>query len=364
MKITLDYFATLDSESSPGLINKITQTVKVLNTSGYIADQVIVPWSGINNKFEFIKRVTLSKADILLIRINTLLPLLFFSLIWKRLQGKKIIIDIPTPNTIVLHELRILEANRFKSAFRMCFRIAIFPWALYPANRILQYAHESFYFSFGIIRKTELVANGINVESIPVRNIIPKWPANTFVMIAVAAMAKWHGFDRVINGISNYRKITSWKKMVNVRLIIVGDGECRSSWENLSAELDCGSCIDFVGFQTGPALSSLFDQAHVAISSLGLFRLGLDMASVLKSREYAARGLPFIATGADIDFDPPPNFIFKVKNTGEPINIEAVIEWYSNIGKNRQLSAEIRQYAVENLDFSKKISKLLASNSR
>lgn len=363
MNIKIDYFAIFNIESSPGLKNKIIQTVAAFNTCGYIANKIIIPWTGYNNKFEFIKRIFLSKADILLIRSNTLLPLLFFTLIWKRIQGKKIIIDIPTPNTVVLHELKILESKKIKYILRMCLRIAIFPWALYPANRILQYAHESFYFSFGIRKKIALVSNGINVKSIPACNLLPKWPVNTFVMIAVAAMAEWHGFDRVIKGISKYRVANFENINVNVRLIIVGDGDCRSSWEKLSNELNCGSCVEFVGFQTGSSLSSFFDQSHVAISSLGLFRKGLDMASDLKSREYTARGLPFIAAGADIDFDPPPFFLFKANNTDEPIDIAEVIAWYSNISKNRKLNAEIRQYAVDRLDFSKKVPELLKRNT-
>ena len=358
--VTIDYLATFIIDSSPGVVNKIVQTINTLNASGYIAKQSITPWGGFRNQFEFIKQLIRSQADVLILRNNSLMPLLFPILVWKRLQGGKIIIDIPTPNTIVMHELRMRPISPLAIAIRMGVLVTSFPWALYPANKVLQYAHESAYFSFGIRRKSKLIANGINVASIPLRSMIPPWPAENFVMVAIAAMAPWHAFDRVIKGMANYLQSPSAHQKINLKLVIIGDGECRRSWEKLAEELGISHCVEFAGFQTGPALMPFFDQAHVAIASLGLFRKVLDMASDLKSREYTARGLPFIAAGVDIDFDPPPNFVFKVENADVPVDMEAVIEWYASISKNKQLAAEVRQYAFERLDFSQKIPKLFS----
>lgn len=358
-KGSVDYFATFDVSASPGILNKINQIVDALNSSGYVASKIITPWVGLDGKFEFIRKLIESQSDVLILRLNSLMPFIFPVLIWKRLLGRKIIIDIPTPNTVVVHELRMLESNRFASLVRIGIKVVIFPWALFPANKVLQYAHESAYFSFGIKRKSQLIANGVDVASIPLRNTIPEWPGNTFVMIAVAAMAEWHGFDRVIKGIANYLRSTPAENRINIRLIVVGDGECRKLWEMLAENLEIAPFIEFVGFKTGRALDELFSEAHVAISSLGLYRIGLDISSVLKSREYAARGLPFVACGNDIDFDSSPGFVFKVENSNDPVDVTLIVEWYSLISKNKQLSAEIRQYAAEHLDFGKKLQKIL-----
>lgn len=356
--VTVNYFAAYIVESSPGVANKINQTINTLNKNGYIAEQVIMPFYGIHNFIEFIKKLIFSSSDIIILRNTFLMPLLFPVLIWKRLRGRVIIIDIPTPLTIYIHELRMREKSALSTAVRIGVLVGSFPWALYPANKVLQYANESAYFSFGIRRKMQLISNGINIDSVPLRNAIPPWPADTFVMIAVAVLAPWHAFDRVIKGIANYQNSSSEKNKVNIKLIIVGDGECRKLLEKLAEELGVDHCVDFAGFQTGSALNQYFDQAHVAIASIGLFRKGLNMASDLKSREYAARGLPFITAGDDIDFDPLPNFVFKIENADQPINIEAVIEWYSNLANNKLFYSEIRQYASERLDFNQKIPKL------
>jgi hypothetical protein len=53
-------------------------------------------------------------------------------------------------------------------------------------------------------------------------------------------------------------------------------------------------------------------RADVAVSSLALFRIGLEEASPLKTREYLAYGLPVIMGYTDSDFPDPVPFILKV----------------------------------------------------
>jgi len=357
--ITVDYFAIYIIKTSPGVINKINQTVCSLNSNGYVARSVISPWAGITNKIKYAIQLMQSQADILLIRNTSLQPFLVPIMLWKRLQGKKIIIDIPTPLTINLHELKMCDMNSLALGVRIAALVTSFPWALYPANKVLQYAHESAYFSIGVRNKTQLIANGIDVASIPFRKNTPVWPINTFIMVAVGSLGQWHAFDRAIRGIANYKNSTSSQEKVNIHLIIVGDGECRQSWEKLAEELGVLHCVEFTGFKTGSELTQLVDLAHVAVASLGLFRKGLDMASDLKSREYTARGLPFIAAGDDIDFDPTPGFVLKLENSDVPVDMGSVISWYENLAKNENLALEIRRYADDQLDFSKKMPQLL-----
>lgn len=358
-QIRVDYFAIFNIPTSPGVVNKIEQTVNAFEANKFVTNKFIISSRGYESIKSFFVKLFLSKADSIIIRNTFLMPFLFPILIIKRLQGKKIIIDLPTPNTTGMHELRMSAMSPLMTAVRMGVLTISFPWALYPASRVLQYAHESAYFSFGIRRKSQLIANGVDVASIPLRTATPRWPTENFVMVAVASLAHWHAFDRVIKGMANYLQSSSMQQKINIKLIIVGDGECRQSWENLAKELGVGHCVEFVGFQTGQALATFFNQAHVAIASLGLFRKGLDMASDLKSREYTARGLPFIAAGADIDFDPVPSFVFKVENTEVPIHIDDIIQWYTHISKNENLAADVRRYASERLDFSDKVLKLL-----
>lgn len=366
-KYKIRYFAHFDQFVFLGIEKKIKQTVKSLKNLGYNAESIIVSNLGFKSHWKMLILLFKANADLLILRSTvSSMPILVFAIIWQRLVGTRIIIEIPTPVTIVLKEIKMLKkGGTLANKLRLSITSLSFPWVLYPAHRIIQYAPESYYFSFGLKNKMKLHTNGIDVSSIPGRSCFPVWPSNEFVMIGVASLAPWHGYDRIIRGIADYLLRNKNSEIVP-KMIIVGDGEVRSEWQELAKNLKICDNIEFVGFKKAGKLNNLFNQAHMAIASIGLYRKGLNMASDLKSREYAARGLPFVSSGRDIDFEPLPEFIYKVENGDESINIEKIIEWYSNYAEpSITISGKkIRKFAEERLDYKNKISHFLFDDCR
>lgn len=356
----ISYFAVADKTTTPGVVNKIEQTVDSLSKQGHKAEAFIFSSRPkIRSTLSMLSALFNSSADIIIIRCAPRLPLLLPPLFLKKLFGRNIIIEIPTPNTVAIQEIRsAMEYGRFGRAYQQLKVFMSFPWSLWVASTIVQYAPESMYFSLGLKSRTRNLANGINVSSIPTRTEIPPWPTKTFVMIGVASLADWHAYDRVISGIADYIKSKPEHETLP-HLIIVGDGAIRKSWESRANDLGVTAYITFTGYLSGNDLDRLFEKAHVALSSLGLHRKNLQMASSLKSREYTARGIPFISTGQDIDFEPNPNFTLRVPNDDSNIDIEAVIKWYSNEKFDYQSPGHIRRYAEQKLDFSVKIKEFI-----
>jgi glycosyltransferase involved in cell wall biosynthesis len=358
---TVRYFAFFEASTLLGVSKKVNQTVLALNELGFEAKSVIVSERGLCAHWRLFTNVLTTKTDIIILRnAPHFMLFLFFALVWQRLKGSRIIIEVPTPNAIVWQEI-LMKRNisRFGRYSRLVVLALTFPWALYPAHKIIQYAHESTYFSFGVRRKTQLGANGIDVNSISVRKAVPVWPAKEFVMIGVASLAPWHAFDRVIRGIAGYREQHPDSSIIP-RLIVVGDGDVRAEWELLAQTLGVESCVEFVGYQSGGALDAMFERAHVAVASLGLFRKKLNMASDLKSREYTSRGIPFIAAGYDLDFDPVPSFVFRLVNEDVAVDMGVLISWYVELSSEYDMRNMIRVYAQNYLGFSKKIIEQLS----
>lgn len=353
----VNYIAFIDKNKAPGVFNKVQQTVNAIRERGFSANASIIKPEGFKSIFSFYSTILFAHESHIVIRSAPYLMMLMTPiLIVKRIQGKKIIIDIPTPNVIALKEISSVE--NMKSSGKILRKAIIatsFPWALYPATRVLQYAPESKYFNFGVKHKTLLAANGINVASIPILKQRPTWPSSEFVLIGVASLAEWHGFDRVISGIASHMKTSKQR----IRFIIVGDGETRQKLEKLAEKLQVKEHIEFKGFLHGEELDAEFEKAHIAVSSLGLYRKGLSSASDLKSREYTSRGIPFIFAGYDIDFDPQPNFVFLLENDSSLPNINCIIDWYSKELYKSSTILNIRNHAVEHLDYSNKVSAFL-----
>ncbi len=195
------------------------------------------------------------------------------------------------------------------------------------------------------------LGNGFDVDSVPVRQLPPR-SGTDLTILCVATVSFWHGIDRLIQGIADY------KGPVKIRLHIAGTGPELSNLKKMVQDQGIVDQVIFHGFTTGHDLDVLYDQCHIAAGSLGMHRKGLTMTSELKSREYCARGIPFIIACGDSDFPADFPAILKLPSDESPIDMHQVILFASVISRDREHAQTMRRYAGENLDWSVKMKKL------
>lgn len=196
--------------------------------------------------------------------------------------------------------------------------------------------------------------NGIDVSSVPLRTP-PVFDGKNLDLLCVAQVAKWHGLDRLIRGIAEY------KGDVNVRLNIVGDGSEVPNLKRLVADLKLENSVIFHGFKTGKELDEFFDMCHIAVGSLGVHRNGNNRkeSSTLKAREYCARGIPFIYEIEDPEItNKIPEFVLKIPNDESPVEIHRIVEYAFYVLPNVGYTYEMRKFAEDNLDWRTKMSTL------
>lgn len=177
-------------------------------------------------------------------------------------------------------------------------------------------------------RPTIRIKNGIDFSEIPIKST-NRPITNQFVMIAVANIAFWHGFDRVIKGLNEYYKDNK-NHHIKVKFLIVGKGEQYNYLTALVQEYKLNDYVLFCGKQYGKSLDELFESADIAIGCLGCHRKKIEDISSLKNVEYAARGIPFIYSERNSDFD-LMSYIKKESPDESPINIAKLIEWRHNL---------------------------------
>jgi len=196
------------------------------------------------------------------------------------------------------------------------------------------------------------IINGIETESVPKRDI-PQIRSKRFSMLVVANVSIWHGIDRVIEGIKQY------KGEKDIRLIIVGNGEALPFLEKSVKEADLVGKVIFEGCKFGKELDSYFDSCDIAIGSLGLHRLKVR-PSTLKSKEYMARGIPFVASRTEEDnFDESIyEYIYFAEEKEGALELENVINWYEKIdlAAARQ---NMRLYAELNYSWNKQMKRVV-----
>jgi glycosyltransferase involved in cell wall biosynthesis len=162
------------------------------------------------------------------------------------------------------------------------------------------------------------------VSSIP--PLLEKSPIKDRIeLISVANMAFWHGFDRMISGLHNYYN-NNPKIIVNYTLVGDGDIQIINSLKEQTHQLGLDNYIHFVGGKSGSDLDEQFVGKHLAIGCLGCHRKGIKQLKALKNVEYAMRGIPFVYSEDNIDFD-DKCYVLKVPADESPIDIQSLCDF-------------------------------------
>lgn len=196
------------------------------------------------------------------------------------------------------------------------------------------------------------IENGVEVDNVPLKKDTNK--DNKIHLLALASMSVWHGYDRLIKGLAEY----TGERKNDIIIDMVGnegDGSL-SKWKELTHTLALDNQVIFHGRLEGKELTDLFNQATLGVASLGMFRVGFSSGSILKLREYMARGLPFIYAADDISIDSKKKWYLKVSNDETPILMENVVKFIEIINKNT--SKEMRNYAKRNMTWNIQFEKI------
>ena len=353
---SVGYYAICTSDLSSGVHKKIASFVSAANLLGYFARQKLIVGGGCSH-LKLAKAVAFAKEDIVVVRGNSYgLFLLMFGLVVARSKGKKVIVDIATPMTTVFHQIRASSHGYTINILKSLGWMLSGPWSLWAANKVVQYAPEGFWFSIGSNQKTLLIGNAVNVNAISVREHSPTWPSEELKLIGVAQLASWHGYDLVIRAMSEFEKIAG--KKLKISFTVIGVGPALNYLKDLTKNLALEDQVKFTGGLQGSELYKKYDDAHLAISAIGIHRIGLNYSSALKAREYCAVGIPFLATGSDPDFSSKIDFRYEI-DSGE--DIQPLVEFFTELQRVNQFPKPeiLRKYAEDNLDFGKKVKIIL-----
>ena len=259
------------------------------------------------------------------------------------------------PKCKVLLEIPTYPYDReIVHGFREILNLPLLLKDIYNRNKLHKYIDRIITYTediniFGI--PTIVVKNGIDFSTIPIRNISSN--TSTISVIAVASISFWHGYDRFITGMGEYYKNNGKR---NIVFHIVGIGAPVSKYKKIVSNYNIERHIIFHGCKIGKDLDDIYDIAAVGIDTLGSHRKGLERSSSLKSREYAAKGLPII-TSINIDiFDIDSPYIYIVPADDSNVDIADFIKFYDSLYNGSQnaveIAEDIRKRAFEKSDIN------------
>lgn len=206
-------------------------------------------------------------------------------------------------------------------------------------------------------QRTINISNGVDFDSIPLH--APLTLNRELHLIGVAEVHPWHAFDRVIAGIGEYDEKCKVDRVElrNIYFHIVGGvhpNHMKNYFEPLLQKYQIRDKIIFHGTLFGKELDEVFNQCQFAIGSLGRHRSGITVIKTLKNREYATRGIPFIYSEQDDDFDHHP-YVLKAPADESPVDIQQIIDFLKDF---RMKPEEIRK-TVESLQWKYQMKKVV-----
>lgn len=203
------------------------------------------------------------------------------------------------------------------------------------------------------------ISNGVDFSLTPIRKPLPNRNKKEIHLLGVAEVHYWHGYDRLIHGLGEYYQKEAEKE---VFFHLVGNIDSPEMLGSTQApgfqfyieKYHIKKYVIFHKLQYGNNLDTLFDNADFAIGSLGRHRTNIKNIKTLKNREYAARGIPFIYSEIDSDFDNMP-YIIKAPADESPINIKQIIDFLDKT----EFSPEYIQHSISHLSWKEQMKKVI-----
>ena len=256
--------------------------------------------------------------------------------------GMKVVMEIPTYPYDSEYEAQGMSKQIFQDKL---FR-----------NKLAKYLDAIVTFSdykeiFG--QKTINISNGIDFDSVPMKTTRND-TSKELNLIGVAEIHRWHGFVRIIKGLAKYYSI---HQEYIVKFHVVGyffSAEVEAAFKRIISDNHMEDYVILYGKRHGKTLDQIFDWCDMGIGSLGRHRVGIQKIKTLKNREYAARGIPFVYSETDSDFDERP-YVLKVPADESPVDIQQVVDFYKHFN---MAATEIRN-SIQDLSWTSQMKHVI-----
>lgn len=201
-------------------------------------------------------------------------------------------------------------------------------------------------------------SNGIDFEKITLRKHTFSPNDSTINLIVVALFQNHHGYERLIEGLGNYYSKNVQPKR-EIILHMVGYGPEEGMYIDKCEQFEVSSKVIFYGKKSGSELDDIYDKADMAVTSLGMYKIGHKRGDFLKTGEYMAKGLP-IVTGCPINaLDSNYKYYLEFPNDNTPIDMDRVVEFYDSVKDDPDLAETIRKYGECKFDIRKKMEPIV-----
>ena len=199
------------------------------------------------------------------------------------------------------------------------------------------------------------IENGVSADTLRVRKVTNS--SNECIkLLCVANEQVAHGLSRLICGMNDY-----YRNEHDRDIILYLVGEYLDSTKQLVKKYGLEKYVKFVGKKSGEELYCYYDMVDLGVGPLATYLINYHKGECLKTKEYYAVGLPYIASAAENAEINQLEGVLVVEENDNAIDIKRVIDFVDSIDKPQELAERLHTYACANYGWDRQISRIIES---
>ena len=164
-------------------------------------------------------------------------------------------------------------------------------------------------------------------------------------LISVANENVYHAYDRIIESVHAYQG----NKKVKVHLV----GTISDASKALISKYGLEEKVILYGKKCGNELDEIYDKCNVGLGPFGQHRVGGKKDTGLKTKEYFAKGIPYIFSGEEPTVPVDYPYIYRFPSDESPIDFDKVWNFYKSYANDPTVIQKMRLFAMENYSWHK-----------
>ena len=205
-------------------------------------------------------------------------------------------------------------------------------------DRILTEGHIDDFYGIKDVREARI---GVDTNIITPHKYIGS--TEVLNLISVANETTYHAYDRVIKSLYVYYKNEDNPHTILLHLV----GTVSDSTKRLIEQLGLNEKVFLYGKQYGEKLDQIYNQCNIGLGPFGQHRIGGKKDTGLKTKEYFAKGLPYIFSGEEPSVPRDYPYIMQFPSDESVINFKRVLAFYSSFSNNPGVVEDMRAFAKE-----------------
>ena len=161
-------------------------------------------------------------------------------------------------------------------------------------------------------------------------------------LISVANENVYHGYDRIIKSLNTYLEQAEDKR-VYVHLV----GTVSDETKELVKRYGLEDHVFLYGKKSGAELDEIYNKCNVGLGPFGQHRVGGKKDTGLKTKEYFAKGLPYIYSGSEPTVPEGYPYICAFASDESLIDFEKVRSFYNSYRDDPMVVERMRTFAGE-----------------